>query len=86
LIDVNVDPDAVDLGDHPSTRRAPNEFSRIKINAKDWSNLLRVSVVAKSMLACIVHFSARLMKVFVKDMRWCCMCILQTRWVGKDPY
>lgn len=47
-----VDPDAVSLEGHPSTTRPPNMFSEIKIDAKDWSNLLRVSNVAKSMLAC----------------------------------
>jgi Hus1-like protein len=46
------DPEVVNLSGHPSARRPANEFSSIKIDAKDWSNLLRVSVVAKSMLAC----------------------------------
>jgi hypothetical protein len=46
---------------HPSTSRPPNVFSEIKIDAKDWSNLLRVSVVAKSMLACIYPFVCLLM-------------------------
>jgi HUS1 checkpoint protein len=49
------DPEAVNLAGHPSTSRPPNEFSQIKIDAKDWSNLLRVSVVARSMLACSSH-------------------------------
>src|SRR5271170_1744842 len=47
-----VDPDAVSVEGHPSTTRPPTMFSEIKIDAKDWSNLLRVSSVAKSMLAC----------------------------------
>ena len=50
-----VDPDAVSVEAHPSTRRPPTMFSEIKIDAKDWSNLLRVSSVAKSMLACNPH-------------------------------
>jgi len=44
------------LEGHPSTRRAPSTFSSIKVDARDWSNLLRVSVVAKSMLACIILY------------------------------
>jgi len=43
----------VNLAAHPSTSRPPNMFSEIKVDAKDWANLLRVSVVARSMLACI---------------------------------
>jgi len=50
---VILDPDAVSVDGHPSTRRPRDVFSSIKINAKDWTNFLRVSVVAKSMLACI---------------------------------
>ena len=50
----HLDPEAVSVVGHPSTRRPRKEFSEIKIDAKDWSNLLRVSVVAKSMLACIL--------------------------------
>ena len=46
------DPDAVSVAGHPSARRPQNEFSEIKIDTKDWSNLLRVSVLARSMLAC----------------------------------
>jgi HUS1 checkpoint protein len=49
-----VDPAAVNLAGHPSTSRPPNVFSEIKIDAKDWANLLRVSVVARSMLACMI--------------------------------
>lgn len=49
---IGVDPAAVNLVGHPSTSRPPNVFSEIKIDAKDWANLLRVSVVARSMLAC----------------------------------
>jgi hypothetical protein len=52
-----IDPDAVSVVEHPSTTRPPETFSSIKIDAKDWSNLLRVSVVAKSMLACISRTS-----------------------------
>lgn len=51
---MQLDPEAVSVVGHPSTRRPKNEFSEIKIDARDWSNLLRVSVVAKSMLACIL--------------------------------
>ena len=43
----------MNLAAHPSTSRRPDVFSEIKIDAKDWANLLRVSVVARSMLACI---------------------------------
>lgn len=53
LVNPPLDPEAVGLEGHPSTRRAPNVFSSIKIDARDWSNLLRVSLVARSMLACI---------------------------------
>jgi len=49
----------VNLAAHPSTSRPPDMFSEIKINAKDWANLLRVSVVARSMLACINPLIAR---------------------------
>jgi len=56
-----VDPDAVNLEGHPSMTRPPNMFSEIRIDAKDWSNLLRVSNVAKSMLAC--NFSSLLKRV-----------------------
>lgn len=52
-VTADIDPEAVDVEDHSSRRRPPNMFSKIKIDAKDWSNLLRVSVVAKSMLACL---------------------------------
>jgi hypothetical protein len=52
-IRLTVDPDAISVDGHPSTRRPREEFSGVKIDAKDWTNLLRVSVVAKSMLACM---------------------------------
>lgn len=51
-----LDPEAVSITNHPSTRRPPNAFTQIKILAKDWSNLLKISVVAKSMLACTSPF------------------------------
>lgn len=40
------------MAGHASTNRPPTTFSSVRIDARDWSNLLRVSVVAKSMLAC----------------------------------
>ena len=46
------DPEVVSVDGYSSTIHPHHKFSEIKIDAKDWSNLLRVSVVAKSMLAC----------------------------------
>jgi hypothetical protein len=42
----------VNVAGHPSVSRPATQFSSVRIDARDWSNLLRVSVVAKSMLAC----------------------------------
>ena len=89
-VGLSIDPDAVSVEGHPSARRPPTMFSEIKIDAKDWSNLLRVSSVAKSMLACIhlhpLHatFDRVDGKVFVWIVRWWCMFILRMIWVGKD--
>lgn len=69
------DPEAVSVDRHPSARRPVTEFSEIKIDAKDWSNLLRVSVVAKSMLACINPCIARLMNRYLRGQSISGVCL-----------
>jgi HUS1 checkpoint protein len=57
----------VTVDGHPSTRRPRNKFSSVKVDAKDWSNLLRVSQVAKNMLLCICEERALVVYVFISD-------------------
>ena len=73
-IDVG-DPDAVTVVGHPSARRPQNEFSEIKIDARDWLNLLRVSVVAKSMLACRNHLNSITDNRYLYGQGFGCVCL-----------
>lgn len=54
-------------GIHPSQARDKAAFCRLKVDAKDWCNLLRIGSIAKRVIACFCEGHALVLYVYVSE-------------------
>lgn len=68
LINPSLDPANVqDPSNHPTQVRARDDFCRLKVDAKDWCNLLRIGTIAKRVIACFCDNHALVLYVYVSE-------------------
>ncbi|GAO48664.1 checkpoint clamp complex protein Hus1 [Saitoella complicata NRRL Y-17804] len=68
LINPELDPAQVpNPAEHPSQLRPKDKFASVRIDAKEWVSLLRVSVVAKRVIACFCEGHALVLYVYVTE-------------------
>lgn len=52
---------------HPSQARDKSAFCRLKVDAKDWCNLLRIGSIARRVIACFCEGHALVLYVYVSE-------------------
>ncbi|EPY50365.1 checkpoint clamp complex protein Hus1 [Schizosaccharomyces cryophilus OY26] len=63
-----LDPSQVeDVSRHPSQTRNPKEFVHMRLDAKDLVNMLRISSVARRVIACFCEGHALVLYVYITD-------------------
>ncbi|KAG4302886.1 hypothetical protein PCANB_000856 [Pneumocystis canis] len=68
LINPELDPNTVeDISKHPSQIRDRKAFVTMKVDVKDWLNLLQVHIVAKRVIACFCEAHALVLYVYIMD-------------------
>ncbi|KAG5439317.1 hypothetical protein PCK2_000853 [Pneumocystis canis] len=68
LINPELDPNTVeDISKHPSQIRDRKAFVTMRVDAKDWLNLLQVHIVAKRVIACFCEGHALVLYVYIMD-------------------
>ncbi|EMR09174.1 hypothetical protein PNEG_02514 [Pneumocystis murina B123] len=68
LINPELDPNTVkDISKHPSQIRDKKSFVTMKVDVKDWLNLLQVHIVAKRVIACFCEGHALVLYVYIME-------------------
>ena len=60
-----IDGQDTDNHPHPTQTRDKTQFCRLKVDAKDWCNLLRIGSIAKRVVACFCEAHALILYVYV---------------------
>lgn len=66
-LEVSEDPDEAQRQQERFNDRDKDEFCRMKVDAKDWCNLLRIGAVAKRVIACFCKDHALVLYVYISD-------------------